>query len=130
MSVEIDRPTVFPVLRYRDARAAIRWLTAVLGFTEDYVVPGDGDTVAHAQLGWPGGTIMLGSTPDPDGPFPFQVGPSCVYLVVDDPDARHDKAVAAGAEVVMPLTDQEYGSREFSVRDPERNLWSLGTYQP
>jgi uncharacterized glyoxalase superfamily protein PhnB len=38
--------------------------------------------------------------------------------------------VAAGAEVVMPLTDQDYGSRDYTARDPEGNLWSFGTYLP
>jgi uncharacterized glyoxalase superfamily protein PhnB len=52
------------------------------------------------------------------------------YLVVDDPDARHARAVAAGAEVVQELVDQPYGSREFAVRDPDGNIWSLGTYRP
>jgi uncharacterized glyoxalase superfamily protein PhnB len=50
--------------------------------------------------------------------------------VVDDPDAHHERAVAAGATVVRPLEDMEYGSREYSVRDPEGNLWSFGTYDP
>ena len=52
------------------------------------------------------------------------------YVVVDDPDAHHDRAVAAGANVVMPLTDQDYGSRDYAARDPEGNQWSFGTYQP
>ena len=38
--------------------------------------------------------------------------------------------VAAGGDVVAPLTDQDYGSRDFTVRDPEGNIWSFGTYDP
>jgi len=45
-------------------------------------------------------------------------------------DALHDRAVAAGAEIVRPLQDTDYGSREFSSRDPEGNHWSFGTYSP
>jgi uncharacterized glyoxalase superfamily protein PhnB len=52
------------------------------------------------------------------------------YVTVDDPDALHDRAVAAGAEIVMGLTDQDYGSREFAARDPHGNVWSFGTYRP
>jgi uncharacterized glyoxalase superfamily protein PhnB len=50
--------------------------------------------------------------------------------VVENPDALHDRAVAAGAEIVMGLVEQDYGSREFAIRDPEGNVWCLGTYQP
>jgi len=53
-----------------------------------------------------------------------------IYVVVDDPDAHYDHARAAGAQIVHDLADQPYGSREYSARDPEGNLWSFGTYDP
>ncbi|WP_396888573.1 VOC family protein [Micromonospora craniellae] len=54
-----------------------------------------------------------------------------VYVYVGDTvDAHHDRAVAAGAEVVMPLTDTDYGSREYLVRDLEGHLSSFGSYAP
>jgi uncharacterized glyoxalase superfamily protein PhnB len=53
-----------------------------------------------------------------------------VYVVVDDPDALFERMRNAGIEVVMEPTDQDYGSRDFIVRDPEGNLWSFGTYVP
>jgi uncharacterized glyoxalase superfamily protein PhnB len=53
-----------------------------------------------------------------------------VYVVVEDADAHHARAVAAGAEIVLPLRDQDYGSRDYSARDPEGNIWSFGTYRP
>jgi uncharacterized glyoxalase superfamily protein PhnB len=49
---------------------------------------------------------------------------------VDDPDAHHDRAKAAGAEIVQQLTDQDYGSREYAAVDPEGHVWSFGTYDP
>ena len=42
----------------------------------------------------------------------------------------HERAVAAGAQVVRELDDMDYGSREYSARDLDGNLWSFGTYQP
>ena len=51
-------------------------------------------------------------------------------MVAENPDAHHERAVAAGAKLVRPLEDTGYGSREYSVRDPEGNLWSFGTYDP
>jgi uncharacterized glyoxalase superfamily protein PhnB len=75
--------------------------------------------------------VMLGSTSDgSDGRLALESGPAWLYVVVDDPDAHHRRAVAAGAEVVQPLTDEDYGSRGYTVRDPEGNVWSFGTYQP
>ena len=53
-----------------------------------------------------------------------------IYAVVADPDAHHDRAKAAGAQIVRQLADQPYGSREYSARDLEGNLWSFGTYDP
>lgn len=125
---------MFPALRYRDAPAAIDWLEAVLGFERRMVVPGDAGSIAHAELvlaGVEGVMVMLGSEPvEGDGRLGQPPGGSSVYIVVTDPDARHARAVAAGAQLARDLRDEEYGSRGFSVRDPEGNLWSLGTYQP
>jgi uncharacterized glyoxalase superfamily protein PhnB len=50
------------------------------------------------------------------------------YVPVPDAEAHHRRAVAAGAEVVLPLADMPYGSREYTCRDLEGNLWSFGTY--
>jgi uncharacterized glyoxalase superfamily protein PhnB len=47
---------------------------------------------------------------------------------MNDPDGFHDRARAAGAEIVCPLSDQDYGSRDFSLRDPGGHLWGFGTY--
>ena len=124
-----DAPTVFPGLRYRDAPAALEWLARAFGFEEVQVVPGPDGTVVHAEMRLSGGMIMLGS--DRDDRFGRRAGLGWVYVALDgDIDAHHDRAVAAGAVVVEPLRDEEYGSREYSARDPEGNVWSFGTYRP
>jgi uncharacterized glyoxalase superfamily protein PhnB len=51
-------------------------------------------------------------------------------VVVEDPDAHHARAKAAGADVIRELEDQDYGSRDYSARDFEGNTWSFGTYNP
>ena len=58
------------------------------------------------------------------------LGRTTVYVVVDEVDPLFERARDAGAEVVLEPTDQDYGSRDFTVRDPEGNLWSFGTYAP
>ncbi|MDQ2728932.1 MAG: VOC family protein [Actinomycetota bacterium] len=128
MASDPEPPSVYPTLTYSDAAGAIRFLTEAFGFSEVAVHPGPDNTIAHAQLGWRNGLIMLSSRSK--GPSPFDVGPACIYLVVDDPDGHHDRSVTAGAEIVMGLTDQDYGSREYAARDSEGNLWCFGTYRP
>ena len=50
--------------------------------------------------------------------------------MVEDPDALYERAKSAGADISRELQDMDYGSREFSARDPEGNAWSFGTYDP
>ena len=65
-----------------------------------------------------------------DPAFAQGAGRASLYLVVDDPDAHHARALEAGAELVRDLKDEDYGSRAYTARDPEGNLWSFGTYRP
>ena len=130
MSDTTPPPQVWPTLRARDARALIRFLVEAFGF-EETVTYGSGDRVDHAQLSWPpGGGIMLGSVrDDPDDSWPLRPGTFGAYVVTDEPDKLYERAVAAGATVVRDLSNTEYGSRDFTVRDPEGNRWSFGTYR-
>ncbi|MCW2501044.1 MAG: glyoxalase [Frankiales bacterium] len=123
-------PQVWPTLRAKDAYALIGFLVDALGF-EKTAVYGDGTVVEHAQLSWPlGGGVMLGSHRDSDEDrWPLRPGSFGCYVVCDDPDALHARAVAAGAEVTEAPHDTDYGSRDFAVRDPEGNRWSFGTYR-
>jgi uncharacterized glyoxalase superfamily protein PhnB len=123
--------TIFPSLRYRDARAAIDWLGEAFGFTEKDIHADEEGVIRHAELYGGGGIIMLGTEPEGGDPqWGEHAGQGWLYISVDDPDALHERAVAAGATVVRPLEDTDYGSRDFSVRDPEGNIWSFGTYAP
>lgn len=123
------QPTVWPAFRAHDARALIRFLVDAFGF-EETAVYGEGDVVAHAQLSWPeGGGVMLGSVREDAGDaWPAVPGTAACYVVTADPAAVHARALAVGATVVRELSTTDYGSKEFSARDPEGNLWSFGTY--
>jgi uncharacterized glyoxalase superfamily protein PhnB len=124
-------PTIWPALTYADAPAAIRFLVEAFGFVETLVVPGEGGReIAHAELRWPeGGGVMLGSTGDDNEFSQRKPGTASTYVVTGAPDALFTRATTAGAEVVRGLRDEDYGSRGFTVRDPEGNLWSFGTYR-
>lgn len=128
-----DAPRLYPTLRCDDAEAMIRWLCGTLGFTE-HVVYRDAGGVTHAELAFGSSILMLGQRRD--DAYGRLVGDPAgrrtdsLYLAVDDPDALHARLQAAGAAIVMPLHDTDYGSRDFACRDPEGNLWSFGTYWP
>jgi uncharacterized glyoxalase superfamily protein PhnB len=130
-------PTIIPTMKYRDAATAVAWLCRAFGFEKHLVVPGECGTVVHAQLVLGNGMIMLSSALD----TPFDrlvkppgavggIGTQSPYIVVGNADAHHAHAVAAGAEIVMPLQDEDYGGRGYSCRDPEGHVWNFGTYDP
>jgi uncharacterized glyoxalase superfamily protein PhnB len=128
---------IIPTLRYHDAPAAIEFLCRAFGFEKHLVVPGEDGTVAHAQLTLGDGMIMLGSARDDEfGRLqkpPRDVGGAGTqspYIVVSDVDAHHARAVAAGAKVVMPPEDKDYGGRGYGCLDPEGHLWNFGSYDP
>jgi uncharacterized glyoxalase superfamily protein PhnB len=131
---------IFPGLRFVDARAGIAFLEQAFGFETQVCYADDDDPsiVHHAQLVLAGNCIMLGSSRG--GPYPV-VSPQeaggvvtgGVYVALDtaeEIDALHERARAAGAEILMPPHDQDYGSHDFMARDPEGHLWSFGTYRP
>lgn len=133
----IASSTIMPTFRYRDAPAAIEWLCQVFGFERHAVYPGPDNTIGHAELTLGGGMIMLGSQKDdqhgkrfkaPDEVGGFET--SSAYIVVSDADAVFARAKAAGGTIVRELQNTDYGSREFSLLDPEGHSWSVGTYNP
>ncbi|MEU9865682.1 VOC family protein [Streptomyces sp. NPDC047971] len=126
-----EGPHICPTLTYDDAYAAIKQLTEGFGFTRHAVYEEDGKVV-HAELTYGNGMVMLGSkgTGSEFDKLVEAAGPSGVYVHVDDVDAHHARAVEHGIEIVMPLKDQDYGSRDYIARDAEGNIWSFGTYLP
>jgi uncharacterized glyoxalase superfamily protein PhnB len=128
------RQTIFPGMRYADARSAIAWLQKAFGFKPQTVIDGPDGAVAHAELGINGGMIMVGSYRDDVFRYklPHQAGgvTQGAYIYIADIDGHFAQAKAAGAEIVIPLRATDYGSREYSARDPEGHLWHFGTYLP
>lgn len=119
---------LYPSLRYKDAKAAHQWLQDAFGFEPVALYEDDSGNVAHAEMRWGTDLIMFGTARDDR--YGDRVGQGLIYATCDDPDAPYARATAAGAEVTMGLTDQDYGSRDFAVRDLEGNQWNFGTYEP
>jgi uncharacterized glyoxalase superfamily protein PhnB len=124
----MTKANISGVLSYQNGPAAIDWLVAALGFEKhsDHRTPTG--LVAHADLRFGSSVIGVSSTAASDAKSPWAKVRQGVYVCVDDADAFHDRARAAGAEIVCPLTDQDYGSRDFTLRDPGGHLWAFGTY--
>lgn len=132
--MSVNTQSMYPCLKYRDARAAIEWLAQAFAAEVLTLVPGDGDRVVHAEVRVGDGIVMLGTVGDTGGSgADWPAGAACVYLVASPErvDADFARAAAApGAEVVRAVADTDYGSRDYIVRDPEGNLWCVGTYRP
>ena len=125
---------IFPVLRYKDANAAIAWLNRVFGTVEHMVIRNDDDTIAHAELKLGTGIIMLNSVRDDifrsKTPLELNAVSQLTYVVLDDTDAHYERTKSEGAEVILDITTTDYGSRDYAARDLEGNVWCFGTYSP
>ena len=127
---------VMPCLTYRDAPAAVDFLCKAFGFSKKMVIKGEGGTIAHAELTLGNAMVMLGSHKDTaygklvTTPRDTGICTQTIYLVVADPDRHHARAKKAGGDIVLPLTTQEYGGRDYTCRDPEGHIWTFGSYDP
>ena len=126
---------VIPTMRYHDAKAAIDWLCDAFGFTRHLVVEDDAGGIAHAQLTFGNGMIMLGSARDNDfgqlqRPPTTEAVTQSPYIIVSDIDAHYERAKAAGATITIEIRDEDYGGRVYSCRDPQDQLWNFGSYDP
>jgi len=132
------KSTVIPGLRYRNAPAAIEWLCKVFSFEKQAVYTNADGTIAHAQLTFGNGMVMVSTaingTPyskflrQPDEIGKVETQTPC--LIVSDCDVVYKQAKAAGAETVMDIADMDYGGRAFACRDLESHLWNIGSYDP
>jgi len=134
----MEGSVLIPSLRYKDAPAAIAWLEQALGLERHAVYEGPDGTIAHAELRFGNGMVMLGSVSN-ESPLrhlyvtPSEIGrrvTSPLYLIVKDCEPAYERAVAAKAEIVMEMKAMEYGGKAFTVCDPEGYLWSVGEYSP
>lgn len=128
-----EAPCIYPAFRYRNPVEMIDWLAKAFGFVLR-VKYGEGERIDHAELVLGSSMIMLGHVKDDEyGAMvgePGEDGGKSTYLAVEDIDAVYASARAAGAKILKELYSTDYGSRDFICRDPEGNVWALGTYWP
>jgi uncharacterized glyoxalase superfamily protein PhnB len=131
MTTQTSTATFYPELLYRDAEAAIKWLEDVLGFERREEHRDDEGNVVHAELAFRGAVVMLGTAGAGREPFrSLPAGGHLLYCAIDEVDPLYQRIRDAGADIAAEITDTDYGSRDFTVRDPEGNLWAFGTYRP
>ena len=119
---------VISVLPYRDIRAGHDYLIRVLGFTSGGVVEDGEGKVVHAEVRAGDRRFWLHEASGALGP-PGASGSrsGATVLHVADVDAHYERALHAGAEILRPPTDEDYGQREYGVRDCEGHDWYIAT---
>jgi uncharacterized glyoxalase superfamily protein PhnB len=127
-----DRAVFIPSVIYRDQRAALAWLEKAFGFEQSMVLVDAKGDIAHAEMSYGDGVIMVGS----EWPAwkdwcksPVSAGGANTQLlhvrVERDIDKHCERARAAGAVIAMEPADQFYGDRTYMAVDPEGHHWSF-----
>jgi len=129
--VPAEYPGVTPYLSVNDAVAAIEFYKQGFGATEVMRLPGPDGKLGHAEIKIGDALVMLADEfPEYGNLSPRTLGGSAVrlHLYVEDVDAFFDKAVAAGAKVLIPLANQFYGDRSGRLEDPFGHVWLVSTH--
>lgn len=125
-----QRSALSSALSYRDPKAALAWLEKAFGFELVMVITDAEGNLAHSEMKFGNGIIMVGSEWTADHKSPASVGgknTQTVHVHLDEDIDKHcARAKAAGAEILQPPDDQFYGDRTYRARDPEGHIWTFG----
>ena len=135
--MKVNKASIIPTMQYKNAGMAIDWLCKAFGFEKHLIVEGENNTIRHAQLTFGNSMIMMSSeneneygklvnTPENLNGNNTQAS----YIVVERIDEHYERAVAAGAKILIAIRDEEYGGRGYTSKDIEGYLWSFGSYNP
>jgi len=135
----MPRTSIIPTLRYKNAAAAADWLCHAFGFHKKLVVPHEDGSIAHAQLVYGDGMIMLSSESDSEyGKLVAvprdldNIVTQSPYIIVQDAEmeSHYINSKKAGAVIAIELRKDDYGGQAYSCFDPEGHLWNFGSYDP
>jgi uncharacterized protein YndB with AHSA1/START domain/uncharacterized glyoxalase superfamily protein PhnB len=120
-----------PYLTVRDVASAIDFYQSALGFEKLVIINDPSGKPVHAEMRHKTAIVMLGTHPDQTtgSKSPADLGGTSVrlYLYTDDVDALVDRASKGGGVVLEKPSDQYWGDRTGSVRDPEGHVWWMAT---
>jgi uncharacterized glyoxalase superfamily protein PhnB len=130
MDDPFGRPALISALYYKDPFAALDWLEKAFGFERAMVITDNDGKLAHSEMKFAGGQIMIGTEWTDYVASPASTGgrntQSIHVHLADGIEAHCQRAKAAGAVIVRELENQFYGDRTYSARDPEGHVWSFG----
>jgi uncharacterized glyoxalase superfamily protein PhnB len=119
---------IIPYIFYRDVPKALEWLTRAFGFKEE-MRTGTPSGGMHGEMSLNGQRIMMGQGAKDWGmvsPHEATTATMGVFIYLDDVDAHHARAQAAGAEIVHPPRNESYG-RTYTARDLDGHPWFFTT---
>ncbi|MDG0025373.1 VOC family protein [Trinickia sp. Y13] len=122
--------TITPQIVCANAAQAIEFYAKAFGAIELFRMPGPSGKLAHAQIKI-GDSVLMLTDESPEcgssGPKTLKGTPVSLYVYVEDADKAFDRAVSAGATVMMPLADMFWGDRWALVEDPFGHRWHIAT---
>ena len=122
-------PTITPALVYLNPRAAIDFLRDAFGFELDLLIEDESGNLAHSQMVYGDGKIMVGNEWSADHKPPQSIAGKCTQSVhlhlSEDIDAHCEKARKAGASIIAECETQFYGDRTYRAKDPEGHIWTF-----
>ncbi|KAA3606877.1 MAG: glyoxalase [Calditrichaeota bacterium] len=132
-----NKACIIPTMQYKNAPTAIEWLCNAFGFEKHLIVQGENDTIVHAQLTYGNSMIMLNSENENEYGNLVRTpkklngnNTQASYIIVEKIDEHYEKAVAAGAKILIEIRDEEYGGRGYTCKDIEDYIWNFGSYNP
>lgn len=123
------QPAFASAVFYRDPMAALDWLERAFGFERSMLITDQDGALAHSQMSYGDGYIMVGPEWTADHRSPASIGgknTQTVHVrVAGDIDAHCARARAAGARITQEPEDQFYGDRTYRAVDPEGHIWTF-----
>jgi uncharacterized glyoxalase superfamily protein PhnB len=125
--MSLDFLDAIPVLPCTDIRAEHDFLVNVIGLDSGGLIEHEG-RVIHGEVGAGNRRFWLHESAGAlTSPTQAGVRTGGIVLHVADVDAHYERVQAAGATILRPPTDEDYGQREYGVRDPEGHDWYIAT---
>ena len=122
-------PSITPAISYLDPRAALDFLRNAFGFELDLLIEDENGNVAHSQMAYGDGKIMVGTEWSANHKSPKSIGGLCTQTVhmhlTENIDAHCESARKSGAEIIAECETQFYGDRTYRARDPEGHIWTF-----
>lgn len=124
-----QHPSISSSLFYQNPKAAIEFLRDAFGFELTFLLEDENGNLAHSQMSWGDGMIMVGTEWSDNHKSPKSIGGKCTQTchiqMNEGIDAHCETARKAGAEIIQEPETQFYGDRTYRARDPEGHIWTF-----